>query len=165
VVESRLFRWPRFTGIVRGLPCQIDFQTTLVYSRYGGLGDLATRYRIGVRGSVGSSISFVRSSGLPRWFGPRGSNAGGVQVGESAWRAFAPNLADAERLAGSPEVAALLGSLDALKIITLNQTWVEALEVEVSRAELEVDRWLSIFTHLTNLARVVTRVESVAMSV
>lgn len=164
VIESRLFGWPRFTGIFQGLSCQIEFQTTLVYSQHGRLGDLATRYRVAVTGPGSSSISFVKSSGFLRWLRPRSSNRDEIRVGESAWRASAPDRAEAERVAGLPDVAGALRSLDALKIITVNQTWVEALEVEVSRGELQVDRWLSIFTHLTNLARAAESVESVAMS-
>jgi hypothetical protein len=155
-IAANWYGWPRFSGTFQGRPCQISFETTLVSSSYGSLGDLAAHYRLGLSAQTERSISFERPSALAKWLGatPHADGKGLVVAGEF-WKVDGPELAEAKRLVARPECGKILQALRVCKIVTLGDQWVEALEIEVSRHELRPERFLSMLTLLKALAEVV----------
>jgi len=152
-IQSRPFGWPSFSGVFLGRPCGINFETTLIHSAHGALGDLAARYRVGLAHRVDYSVSFAKRRLFSRWFGRRsGNGAVAISVGGHLWHVVSSHSTGAGRLANDPAVAEALKSLSVCTIVTLDREWMEALEVEVSRRELHVDRFVSMLTLLTALA-------------
>jgi len=154
-VATSWLGWPRFAGRFEGRPCQINFETTLVSSSYGALGDLAARYRLGLALRHGQAISFERPSVFAKWFraSPRARNGKGLVIAGEFWNVRSADVSAAKRLADHPEFSRTLQALRFCKLVTLDHRCVEALEVEVSRQELRAERLVSMLTLLNVMAK------------